>query len=114
MEILMSVVIGIVFAVSIYLFMSKSLLRVVLATVILSHGVHLLVLTMSELQRGDAPLLNMGSEAFTDPLPQALVLTAIVISFGVTSLLLVMAYRTYKAHQIDDLDQDELRGAADE
>lgn len=114
MEILMSVVIGIVFAVSIYLFMSRNLLRVVLATVILSHGVHLLVLTMSELQRGGPPLLNLDTTSFTDPLPQALVLTAIVISFGVTSLLLVMAYRTYKEHKTDDLDQDELRGSADE
>ena len=112
MEILMSVVIGIVFSVSIYLFLSRSLLRVVLATVILSHGVHLLLLTMSGLQRGASPLLNLGAEAYTDPLPQALVLTAIVISFGVTSLLLVMAYRTYKVHKTDDLDQ--LRGSADE
>ena len=73
MEILMSVVIGIVFSVSIYLFLSRSLLRVVLATVVLSHGVHLLLLTMSGLQRGSPPLLNLGAEAYTDPLPQALV-----------------------------------------
>jgi len=112
MEILMSVVIGIVFSVSVYLLLSRSLLRVVLATVVLSHGVHLLLLTMSGLQRGAPPLLNLGAEAYTDPLPQALVLTAIVISFGVTSLLLVMAYRTYKVHKTDDLDQ--LRGSADE
>ena len=112
MEILMSVVIGIVFSVSVYLLLSRSLLRVVLATVVLSHGVHLLLLTMSGLQRGAPPLLNLEAEAYTDPLPQALVLTAIVISFGVTSLLLVMAYRTYKVHKTDDLDQ--LRGSADE
>lgn len=112
MEILMSIMIGIVFTVSIYLFLSKSLLRVVLATLLLSHGVHLLLLTMAGLQGGASPLLNLGEDAYTDPLPQALVLTAIVISFGVTSLLLVMSYRTYKMHKTDDLD--ELRGSADE
>lgn len=112
MEILMSVVIGIIFTVSIYLFLSRSIIRVVLGTLLLSHGVHLLLITMSELQRGAAPILSLDAAAYTDPLPQALVLTAIVISFGVTSLLLVMAYRTYKEHKTDDLE--ELRGSADE
>lgn len=56
MELLMSIVIGIVFSVTIYLFMSKDLLRVVAATLLLSHAVHLLLLTMSGLQRGAAPV----------------------------------------------------------
>ncbi|CEI84219.1 Na(+)/H(+) antiporter subunit C [Oceanobacillus oncorhynchi] len=112
MELLMSIVIGIVFSVTIYLFMSKDLLRVVAATLLLSHAVHLLLLTMSGLQRGAAPVLSFDAEAYTDPLPQALVLTAIVIAFAVTALLLVMSYRTYKVHKTDDLE--ELRGSADE
>src|SRR5690625_2695788 len=112
MEILMSIVIGIIFTVSVYLFLTKSILRVILGTLLLSHGVHLLLITMSELERGAPPLLNSGAESYTDPLPQALVLTAIVISFGVTSFLLVMAYRTYEKHKTDDLE--ELRGSVDE
>ena len=47
MELVMSIIIGIIFSVTIYLFMSKNLLRVVAATLLLSHGVHLLLLTMS-------------------------------------------------------------------
>jgi|SRR5690625_908031 len=112
MEILISILIGVIFTVSIYLFLSRNILRVVLGSVILSHGVHLLLITMSGLQRGEAPLLGLEADTYTDPLPQALVLTAIVISFGVTSLLLVMAYRTYEEHKTDDLEQ--LRGSADE
>ena len=112
MEIVMSIVIGIVFSVSVYLLLSRNLIRVILGTLTISHGVHLLLITMSELQRGAPPLLNIGEENFTDPLPQALVLTAIVIAFGVTSMLLVMGYRTYKEHKTEDLDQ--LRGSADE
>lgn len=112
MEILMAVIIGIIYTVSTYLLLSKSLLRVILGTLTLSHATHLILLTMAGLQRGAPPLLDSGAENFTDPLPQALILTAIVISFGVTSLLLVMAYRTYQAHNTDDLGQ--LRGSADE
>ncbi|WP_080874681.1 Na(+)/H(+) antiporter subunit C [Oceanobacillus timonensis] len=112
MELLMSIIIGIVFSVTVYLLMSKKLLRVIAGTLLLSHAVHLLLLTMSGLQRGASPILSFDAETYTDPLPQALVLTAIVISFGVTSILLVMAYRTYKVHKTDDLE--ELRGSADE
>lgn len=108
----MSIVIGIVFAVSVYLLLSRNLIRIILGTLTISHGVHLLLITMSELQRGAPPLLNLGEENYTDPLPQALVLTAIVIAFGVTSMLLVMAYRTYQEHKTEDLEQ--LRGSEDE
>ena len=68
MEILMSVMIGIIFTVSIYLFLSRSLLRVIFGSLLLSHGVHLLLMTMSELQRGASPLLNLDAQSFTDPL----------------------------------------------
>jgi multicomponent Na+:H+ antiporter subunit C len=112
MELLISVLIGIIFTVSTYMLLSKNLLRVVLGTLTLSHGSHLILLTMAGLQTGAPPLLGLGADNYTDPLPQALILTAIVISFGVTSFLLVLAYRTYKVHNTDDLT--ELRGAADE
>ncbi|MEK4564475.1 Na(+)/H(+) antiporter subunit C [Alkalihalobacillus sp. FSL R5-0424] len=112
MEILMSIIAGVLFMTGTYLLLSKSLLRVVMALVLLSHGSHLLLLTMPGLTRGAAPLLNLGENTFTDPLPQAMILTAIVISFGITAFLLVLAYRTYKVHKTDDLE--ELRGSADE
>lgn len=112
MEILMSVVIGIIFAVAVYLMMSRNLIRVIIGTLVISHGVHLLLLTMSGLQTGAPPLLFLEESSYTDPLPQALILTAIVIAFGVTALLAVMGYKTYKAHNTVDLE--ELKGAKDE
>lgn len=112
MEILMIITIGVIFTISTYLILTKSLLRVILGVVLLSHGAHLLILTMAGLNKGAPPLLGEEAAAYTDPLPQALILTAIVISFGVTAFLLVIAYRTYKAHNTDDLDQ--LRGNANE
>lgn len=112
MEILISIIIGVLFTVGTYMLLMRSLLRVVIGTMFLSHGAHLLLLTMAGLQRGGPPLLGFDAEAYADPLPQAMVLTAIVISFGVTSLMLVLAYRTYKVHKTDDLNH--LRGSKDE
>lgn len=112
MEILMIITAGIIISVSTYLLLTRSLLRVVFGVVLLSHGVHLLILTMAGLTDGAPPLLTENAESYVDPLPQALILTAIVISFGVTAFLLVLGYRTYKEHDTDDLEQ--LRGNADE
>jgi len=108
MEILMAFVIGILFTAATYLILSKSLLRIILGTGLLSHGAHLLLLTMGGLKKGAAPLLGENAEAYTDPLPQALILTAIVISFGVTSFFLVLAYRAYQELGTDNMEK--LRG----
>ena len=108
MEILMSFVIGILFMTATYLMLSKSLLRIIVGTGLLSHGAHLLILTMGGLKRGAAPILGEGTEKYTDPLPQALILTAIVISFGVTAFFLVLAYRSYQELGTDNVE--EMRG----
>ncbi|WP_102345512.1 Na(+)/H(+) antiporter subunit C [Bacillus sp. Marseille-P3661] len=108
MEILMAIVIGILFTCATYLMLSKSLLRIIVGTGLLSHGAHLTILTMGGLKRGAPPLLGEEAPFYTDPLPQALILTAIVISFGVTALFLVLAYRTYQEVKTDDMDK--LRG----
>ncbi|MGD6794593.1 Na(+)/H(+) antiporter subunit C [Metabacillus indicus] len=108
MEILMSIVVGILFMAATYLMLSKSLLRIIIGTGLLSHGAHLLILTMGGLKKGAAPLLGEEASSYVDPLPQALILTAIVISFGVTSFFLTMAYRAYQELGSDNMDQ--LRG----
>ncbi|MFN2744072.1 MULTISPECIES: Na(+)/H(+) antiporter subunit C [Bacillus] len=105
MEILMSFIVGILFMAATYLMLSKSLLRVIIGTAVLSHGVHLLLLTMGGLKKGAPPILKEGTASYVDPLPQALILTAIVIAFGVTSFLLVMAFRAYQELKMDDMDQ---------
>jgi multicomponent Na+:H+ antiporter subunit C len=111
MELLMAVVIGVLFAAGTYLILTRSLLRVVLGTGLLSHASFLLILTMGGLKRGAPPILS-GQAAYTDPLPHALILTAIVIGFGVTAFVLVLAYRAYQELGTDDLDK--LRGVKDE
>ncbi|GAA0354054.1 Na(+)/H(+) antiporter subunit C [Bacillus horti] len=112
MEILMALLVGVLFTTAVYLILSKSLIRIILGTLLLSHGVHLLLLTMAGLKTGAPPLLGLEADSYVDPLPQALILTAIVISFGVTAFFLVLAYRAYKELGTDDMDQ--LRGTENE
>lgn len=108
MEIVMAIVIGVLFMSATYLMLSKSLLRIIVGTGLLSHGAHLLILTMGGLKRGAVPLLGEEASSYTDPIPQALILTAIVISFGVTAFFLVLAYRAYKELGTDNMER--LRG----
>lgn len=112
METLITILSGILVTVATYLLLSRNLIRVILGSAILSHAVNLLLMTMGGLKEGSVPLLGENAESYTDALPQALILTAIVISFGVTALFLVLAYRTYQETGTDNLDV--LRGYKDE
>lgn len=112
METIMMILIGALVTVATYLILSKTIIRVIIGTAILSHAVHLLILTVGGLKKGDVPLLSQSDGPFTDALPQALILTAIVISFAVTAFLLVLAYRVYKTNGTDDLTK--LGGSSDE
>ncbi|MFZ7944511.1 MULTISPECIES: Na(+)/H(+) antiporter subunit C [Bacillaceae] len=112
METLMSILVGILFAIGIYLILTKSLLRIILGTSILGHGVNLLIITMGGLKRGGPPLLGIKNLTYADSLPQALLLTAIVINFATTALFLVLSYRAYKVLGTDDTEQ--MRGIENE
>ena len=108
MEIIICILAGILFAIGVYNILQKQFLRIIVGTTLISHGAHLFILTMGELKRGLPPILTEGITQYTDPLPQALILTSIVISFGITSLILVLAYRTAKENGTDNMEQ--LRG----
>ncbi|RKD25943.1 Na(+)/H(+) antiporter subunit C [Ammoniphilus oxalaticus] len=108
METLMSILVGVLFAIGLYLILTKSLLRIILGTSIVGHAVNLLIMTMGGLKKGGPPLLGLKNQTFTDPLPQALLLTAIVINFAITALFIVLCYRAYIVLGTDDTEQ--LRG----
>ena len=112
MEIIILILAGILIAVAVYNLLQKQLLRIIIGTVLISHGAHLFILTMGKLKLGQPPILEESISNYTDPLPQALILTSIVISFGITSLLLVLAYRTANENKTDNMDQ--LRGKSNE
>jgi|SRR3954451_3478214 multicomponent Na+:H+ antiporter subunit C len=112
METIMSILVGLFFTIGTYLILSKNMLRIILGTSVISHGINLLIMTMGGLKTGSPPLLSEKTLSFTDAIPQALILTAIVINFAVTALLLVLSYKIYKVYGTDDMEQ--LRGNEDE
>lgn len=98
-------VIGVLFACGTYLVLQSNLLQVIVGLSLFSHTTNLALMVSGGLKRGHAPLLTVGAP-YTDPLPQALVLTAIVISFGMTAFALVLAFRTRQvcgSNEVEDL-----------
>lgn len=112
MESLIIILVGVLSTVAFYLLLSRNIVRVILGTAILSHAAHLMILAMGGLKIGSAPLLGEEAETYVDALPQALILTAIVISFAVTAFILVLAYRAYQELGTDNLE--EMRGTDNE
>lgn len=103
---LSAIVVGVLFATGVYLMLSPNVQRLALGFILLSNGVNLLVLAAAGLRPGGAPpLLGEGEGPFVDPLPQAFVLTAIVIGLGTASYLLAMAARTHRETGTDELDR---------
>ena len=100
---------GGLFAAGAYLLMARSLVRVAMGVVLLGHAANL-VLLQSGGGAGDAPVSGATTpEAAADPLPQAMVLTAIVITFAITALLLALAHRSH-----EDRGHDETPGPPEE
>lgn len=95
------------FSIGTYLVLQRALTRIIIGLAVLSHGANVLLLASG--RNGLAPLV--GKEAgnpdqYADPLPQAMALTTIVITFGVTALLLAMAYRSWLLDRDDDVPDD--------
>ena len=95
MEVLVASAIGLMTAAGVYLVLRRTTFPVVLGLSFLSYAVNLYLLAMGRLAIDRPPIISAGVEAYTDPLPQALVLTAIVISFGMTALIVVIALRGF-------------------
>lgn len=92
----LAITIGVLYGAGVYMLLRRSLFQLVLGLVLLSHGANLLIFTSGGLTRAEPPVLSADPEAKpppTDPLPQALILTAIVISFGVLAFTLVLFHR---------------------
>ncbi len=95
MELLVSSAIGILTAVGIYLMLRGRSFPIILGITFLSYAVNLFLFSMGRLTIDAPPIYQPGGTTYADPVPQALVLTAIVISFGMSALIVVMALRGY-------------------
>jgi multisubunit Na+/H+ antiporter MnhC subunit len=110
-------VMAVLYACGVYLMLERSMTKVLLGFLLIGNATNLLLLIMAG-RAGVAPIIGDGvdPEQMTDPLPQALILTAIVITFGVSAFLMALIYRSWRLGTKDRLDDDEsdvaMRGGA--
>lgn len=108
MAILMAILVAVLYAAGLYLMLRRSVVKIIIGLAILSQAANVLIFTSAGLTRGQPPLIALGEtappEGHADPLPQALILTAIVISFGVLAFAMVLIKSAYEAVGSDDID----------
>ena len=106
-NLVLALTIGALFASGVYLMLSRNLIRVLLGFLLAGHAINLLLLSTSE--DGVPPIVGepTNGEPVADAIPQALILTSIVISLAVSTFLLAMAYRNYKVTQEPEMEDDE-------
>lgn len=108
MNLIMAIVIGVVFATGVYCLLRRSLMRLVVGIILLGQAANLAVFTAGGLTVGKPALIPEGGKVpelgAADPLPQALVLTAIVIGFGLTVFAVTLLHRARETTGNDDVD----------
>ncbi|AUX75611.1 MULTISPECIES: Na+/H+ antiporter subunit C [Sinorhizobium] len=118
MEAWFALLVGVFFTVAVYLMLSKFIIRVLLGVAVLGNAVNLLIFTGGRLTREVPPIIPEGAKSLAAPaanaLPQALILTAIVISFSFFAFLLVLSWRAYSDLATDNTDEMRVAEPADE
>ena len=114
MTLILSLAVAVLFGAGAYLMLKADLIRVVVGMVLISNAANLFIMSAG-LTKGEAPIYPLpAGEPISDPLVQAMTLTAIVISFGVSALLLSLVYRVYTSHLSIDLDDLAAAEASEE
>lgn len=112
MDIVLALLAAAYFATGVYMLLSRALIRMLLGLAIFGNGIHLSILVAGRLTREVPPIVPMGLDvpagAVANPLPQALILTAIVIGFASFTFLLVLAWRTFETLKLEDTDEMRL------
>lgn len=108
MDYVLAALVGCFFTLGIYLLLSRSVIRMLIGMTIFGNGVNLLIFTAGRVTREVAPIVAPGllqpEGPIANPLPQALILTAIVIGFAMFSFLLVLTFRAYETLDADNTD----------
>jgi multicomponent Na+:H+ antiporter subunit C len=108
-EVLLALASGVLYAAGIYLMLGRRLAQLIIGLGLLSNGTNLLIFSAGGLTRARPPVVDDGAAAlvapYADPVPQALVLTAIVIGFGLLAFSLVLAHRVHSTVGTDDVDE---------
>ncbi len=114
MEFLVASAIGILTAAGIYLTLRLRTFPVILGIALLTYAVNVFLFASGRLMTGNPPILRDGVDVYTDPLPQALVLTAIVISFGMTAVVVMIGLGAFLGADDDHVDDPKADDAAAE
>jgi multicomponent Na+:H+ antiporter subunit C len=108
LEIVLAIVVGVLYAAGLYMVMRRSIIKLIIGLVLLGHAANLLIFLSGGLIRAVPPIIPEGEivplTTVADPLPQAFILTAIVIGFGVVAFTVVLIHRTYQTIGSDDID----------
>lgn len=109
MHFMMAALIGLLYAAGLFMMMRRSMVKMIIGLVLLGHAANLLIFTAASITRSAPPLLGEGGAVLrsplADPLPHALILTAIVIGLAVLGFTIVLIHRVYESTGSDDLDQ---------
>jgi multicomponent Na+:H+ antiporter subunit C len=114
MELVLAVVAGVLYATGLYLMLRRRLAQVIVGLGLLGNGSNMLIFAAAGVTRGAPPVIPRDGLAatFADPVPQSLILTAIVIGFGVLAFSLVLAHRVHQSAGSDDIDAIAADGPA--
>jgi multicomponent Na+:H+ antiporter subunit C len=113
MELVLAIVAGSLYACGLYLMLRRRLAQLIIGLSLLANGTNVLIFAAAGVTRGQPPIIEDGAVAtvaFADPVPQSLILTAIVIGFGVLAFALVLAHRVHESADSDDIDAIRLDG----
>lgn len=118
MESILAALVGLLLAAAAYLILSRALVRMLLGIVLLGNAVNLLIFVAGRLTRAIPPIIPADTKVleqpFANPLPQALILTAIVIGFAMFVFLVVLAFRAYQEMDADHTDRMRLAEPPDQ
>jgi multicomponent Na+:H+ antiporter subunit C len=107
MELVLAIIAGVLYASGLYLMLRRRLAQLIVGLSLLSNGSNVLILAAAGVTRAKPPIITDSSvtaDQFADPVPQALILTAIVIGFGVLAFSLVLAHGVHQSVDSDDID----------
>jgi multicomponent Na+:H+ antiporter subunit C len=108
MELLVTMLIGVLYSAGVYMLLRRSLVKLIIGLILLGNGANLLIFLLGNLVKGRPPVIDDTAKVLTDlyadPIPQALILTAIVISFGLQAFAIILIKRVYTVTNSDDLD----------
>ena len=107
MELVLAIVAGVLYAAGLYLMLRRRLSQIIIGLGLLGNGTNVLILSAAGVTRGRPPIIPhdaVQAASVADPVPQSLILTAIVIGFGVLAFSLVLAHRVHESAGSDDID----------